>query len=222
VVFHDRELARITNDSGLLAERTLAELKQLDAGSSYSELFAGEKIPTLEETIRLLSPSRIGLLVELKIDPGREDHRVELVSRTLELLKRTRFQKRAILASFDRETICQAKTFSPEVETGLIFNQVPVWEESAEEDYSGIDFLSAAWNIITRDRVAAVHRSGKKVIAWTIDREEDLKQVLPLSVDAVASNNPQWLIDYLNGAITYKPNLKSFFPLPGSEENLAP
>jgi len=67
--------------------------------------------------------------------------------------------------------------------------------ECAEESYAGIDFLSARWNTINAERVAKAHRAGRKVIAWTIDREEELDQVLPLSVDAVASNNPGWLIN---------------------------
>jgi len=60
-VFHDARLSRVTDGGGLLARRTLAELRQLDAGK-------GEKIPTLREVLDLLA-GRAWLNIELKA-PG--------------------------------------------------------------------------------------------------------------------------------------------------------
>jgi len=42
---------RTTDGSGAIAGLTLAPLKTLDAGSWFSPLFSGERIPTLEEMI---------------------------------------------------------------------------------------------------------------------------------------------------------------------------
>src|SRR5690242_12342962 len=49
VVHHDDTVDRTTDGKGRLKNLTLAELKKLDAGSSFAETFKGEKIPTLEE-----------------------------------------------------------------------------------------------------------------------------------------------------------------------------
>src|SRR5579862_8033639 len=56
VVLHDAVLDRTTNGSGLAMAMTLAELRQLDAGSWFDGraggtggTFAGEHIPVLEE-----------------------------------------------------------------------------------------------------------------------------------------------------------------------------
>ncbi|MEA1927811.1 MAG: glycerophosphodiester phosphodiesterase family protein [Candidatus Auribacterota bacterium] len=197
MVFHDQDLSRTTDGTGPVEERTLEELRALDAGSWFSDEFKGEGIPTLEEVIRTILPSRIELCIEIKIDQGREYHRKRLVAGTLEIIEKTRFRNRGIPASFDRESIRISKSISPEIRTGLIFSREEVWTECAEENYSGIDYLSSRWNIITAPRVAAAHRAGRKVIAWTIDREEELNRLLPLSVDALASNNPEWLIEAL-------------------------
>ena len=51
VVIHDNTLDRTTNGSGPVSEHTLAELKELDAGSWFSTKFSGEAIPTLEELL---------------------------------------------------------------------------------------------------------------------------------------------------------------------------
>ena len=197
MVFHDRDLSRTTDGDGPVEERRLAELRALDAGSWFSDEFIGEGIPTLEEVIQTIFPSRIELCIEIKIDPGREELRDKLVADTLEIIERTGFQDRTIMASFDRESLHLSKTISPEIRTGLISNQEKVWTECEEEGDAGIDALSVCWDIITAPRVAAAHRAGRKVIAWTIDREEELNLILPLAVDAMASNNPEWLIEAL-------------------------
>jgi len=197
MVFHDRDLSRTTDGSGPVEERNLDELKQLDAGSWFSDKFIGEGIPTLEEVIRTILPSRIELCIEIKIDKGREEVRNQLVGATLDIIKRTNFSERAIIASFDRESISLSKAESPGIRTGLIFSQEEVWDDCSEEEYAGIDFLSARWNTVTDPRVAEAHRVGRKIITWTIDREEELNHIFPFSVDAIASNNPGWLIEVL-------------------------
>src|SRR5690606_12934395 len=49
VVLHDATLNRTTNGTGAVNERTLAEVRALDAGSWFDPKFAGEKVPTLAE-----------------------------------------------------------------------------------------------------------------------------------------------------------------------------
>jgi len=195
VVFHDRDLSRTTDGTGPVEDLTLAELKRLDTGSRFSGRFRGERIPTLEEAIQAIYASRIELCIEIKIDKGREELRRELVAGTIDIIDRTGFRDRVVMASFDRESIRVSRAARPDIRTGLIFNKDEVWTECEEESYAGLDFLSARWNIITAELVEKAHRSGRKVIAWTIDREEELNHILPLSVDAVASNNPEWLVN---------------------------
>ncbi|NMC78815.1 MAG: glycerophosphodiester phosphodiesterase, partial [Chloroflexi bacterium] len=47
VVIHDQSVDRTTDGHGRVGQLTLAQLKELDAGSSFSPGFAGERIPTL-------------------------------------------------------------------------------------------------------------------------------------------------------------------------------
>lgn len=65
LVIHDDTLDRTTDGKGPVRDKTLAELKQLDAGRWFSEAYAGEKLPTLEESLDL-AKGRIGVYVELK------------------------------------------------------------------------------------------------------------------------------------------------------------
>src|SRR5215475_6599931 len=51
VVMHDWTLARTTDGRGRVASRTLAELRQLDAGSWFDPGYAREPVPTLREVL---------------------------------------------------------------------------------------------------------------------------------------------------------------------------
>lgn len=65
VIIHDDTLERTTDGSGAVADHTLAELQQLDAGSWFDPRFAGEPIPTLEQALAAAS-GRGSLLLDQK------------------------------------------------------------------------------------------------------------------------------------------------------------
>jgi len=65
VVIHDSKVDRTTDGTGLVSDLTLAEIKQLDAGSWKSPEFTGERIPTFEEALGVM-PVNIWLNIHLK------------------------------------------------------------------------------------------------------------------------------------------------------------
>src|SRR5512135_624414 len=98
VVHHDRRLERTTNGRGLVWEKTLQELKFLDAGSWYAPRFRGETIPTLREVMDML-PAHVGLNIEVKTD-GDPRKNQALEESCVLLIRERRFEKRTILSSF--------------------------------------------------------------------------------------------------------------------------
>lgn len=72
VIIHDATLERTTNGSGTVANKTLAELRDLDAGSWFSPVYRGERIPTLTEMIALCQSYGAKMYIENKCaDPQR-------------------------------------------------------------------------------------------------------------------------------------------------------
>jgi|GEM_PF-131754 len=65
VLFHDERLDGKTNGSGLVRERTLADLKALDAGSWFAPRFAGVRVLTLEECLSI-ARGRVNLYLDCK------------------------------------------------------------------------------------------------------------------------------------------------------------
>ncbi len=83
VVIHDATVDRTTNGKGNVAEMSLREIQRLDAGSKFDSIFAGERVPTLEEVfarIRQRKADRLMLAVDLKA-PGIEDEVVKLAEK---------------------------------------------------------------------------------------------------------------------------------------------
>src|SRR4030095_13565486 len=54
ILLHDDLVNRTTSGEGPAAQKTLAEIRALDAGSWFAPAFEGAKVPTLEETVREL------------------------------------------------------------------------------------------------------------------------------------------------------------------------
>lgn len=79
IVMHDEEVDRTTNGKGLIREKTLEELKKLNAGGKFSKEFPAAKVPELREVLGLLLQKnyRGMLMIEIKTDqyeyPGIEE-----------------------------------------------------------------------------------------------------------------------------------------------------
>ena len=70
VIFHDDRLDGKTNGAGLVADHTLAELQALDAGSWFAKRFAGEKLLSLGDALKL-GKGKINFYLDCKkIDPA--------------------------------------------------------------------------------------------------------------------------------------------------------
>jgi glycerophosphoryl diester phosphodiesterase len=78
VIFHDETLERTTNGSGFIADITYDDLRELEAGSWFSDSFAGVKIPTLEEALEAIIDRDLGFNLEIKPCPGREVETAEV------------------------------------------------------------------------------------------------------------------------------------------------
>lgn len=70
VIMHDPNLNRTTDKEGHICDRSLAEVKEADAGIKFGEQFKGERVPLLTELLELLKDRPdIKLLLELKDYP---------------------------------------------------------------------------------------------------------------------------------------------------------
>lgn len=76
VLIHDKTVNRCTNGQGAVRFHTLDDLHHLDAGSWFSSLYQGEKIPSLRQGLQLIKRSGTKLNIELKTWPDDDIERL--------------------------------------------------------------------------------------------------------------------------------------------------
>jgi len=173
VLFHDFTLERTTNGSGLLKDHTYEQLSLLDAGSWFGDAYAGEKIPALEEVLRVVK-GRCTLNIELKTAGGLYPGIAQAV---LELVERYEMKQQVYVTSFDHEVVKRVRQLDPTIKTGLILCGKPVLlPEQLQE--TGASILSMAYPYLTEDFVRATLDAGIDLIAWTVDDPQAIQTLI--------------------------------------------
>ncbi|MFI6073033.1 glycerophosphodiester phosphodiesterase [Actinoplanes sp. NPDC051343] len=113
VVIHDRTLERTTTGTGPVWEAGFDEVRLLDAGGWFSPAYAGVRVPTLAETIDLIAPADVELLLEIK--PPATPEQVKVI---LEQVASRGLLDRTIVQSFDPAVVAMVP--SSDVRRGLL------------------------------------------------------------------------------------------------------
>lgn len=102
VLIHDATVDRTTDGTGAVAGYTLDELQRLDAGSHFSEQYAGAGIPTFAEFLALVKDRNLLLNIEIK------DCRACVVDKAIALLRQYGLTQRSVITCFDADITAYA------------------------------------------------------------------------------------------------------------------
>lgn len=198
VVIHDDTLERTTDGEGPVSARTLEELRSLDAGSWFNPAFAGESIPTLEETLEL-AQDRILVNIEIKTEAVTDEAHRGIVDKTLELVRRLEMMDQIVISSFDPRALAHARALEPDVKTASLFNAELQEDLSPEEVMAEVS--SNGFNLsckqVHESIIEACHRLGRPVAVYTVNEIPEMKRVLDLGVDAIFTDYPDRLLEVL-------------------------
>ena len=189
VVIHDPTVDRTTNGHGKVKDLSLADLRALDAGSSFSKHFETEKIPLLEEVFDALG-KRLFINVELTNYNTPRDHLVESVCM---LVKKFNVQKRVMFSSFYAANLSKAQSYLPEVPCGLLaLPGLPgAWARSFGFAFGKYAALHPYLSDVTPQQVQRAHRLKSRVHVWTVNAEADIRRLFGWGVDGIFTDDPQ-------------------------------
>jgi glycerophosphoryl diester phosphodiesterase len=191
VVIHDFTVDATTDGSGRVADLTLAQLKQLDAGSCFDPAFTGERIPSLEEVVRAVG-NRLLLNIELKTTSLRDSGLEQAVIAQVE---QHGLGDSVLLSSFNPFSLRRAKKIAPHIPVGLLYApDLPLplrraWlaslvpHEARHPAHSMVDAHYMAW----------ARRRGYRVHAWTVDDAGEMRRLIVLGVDGIITDVPDLL-----------------------------
>jgi len=221
VVIHDKSVDRTTDGTGMVAELSDDYLQSLDAGSWKGPEFQGEQIPTLEDTLTFLKEAGMVALLEIKTPTIVKDVVAMLKATGME--ERTlivTFEEDAVTEIKENHSEIPALLFlPPEYMTGTAEEKAAKIMTKAEEfgtkdvgpfafqfnalDKDAIDKLTANEDPgelvlgLDAETISILHENGYRIDAWTVDSEENIRDLIQSNVDILTTN-------YLERAIAVK------------------
>ncbi|MFJ3922993.1 glycerophosphodiester phosphodiesterase [Streptomyces sp. NPDC090022] len=172
VVLHDAEVDRTTDGSGAVADLTLAELRELDAG-------LGEQVPVLEEALDAVGTP---LLASVE-DPA--------TARALAgVLLRQDLTTRVEVSSYHDALLAEMARLVPGVRTVLTAGHYG--EDIVDRALAaGAETVALNLRRLTLETVESAHAAGLRVTAWTVDTQEQLRLVRALELDGASTGFPE-------------------------------
>lgn len=195
VLVHDDELDRTTSGTGNLRDAQAHDIAALDAGSWFGAAFAGEKVPELSTLLAELPPDG-RVFLEFK-----GPHTPDEVVAVLDVCRASGADDRVLAQSFERDVLATIKQISPDRPVGLLTaawddDPIAVCRALGAVSYNPHHQLLQA-QPDPAAAVAALHTAGIAVSVWTADAEADWTFLTEVGVDAIMTNKPAALVEWL-------------------------
>jgi glycerophosphoryl diester phosphodiesterase len=193
VLMHDKTLERTTDGSGEVVSKTLAELRQLDAGSWKDPQFAGEPVPTLEEMLRALKNSGCIGVIEIKM-PGISDKVVQTV-RDLDMVDQV-----AVIA-FNGEVVQEIRSLEPRIPCAWLSAERLSGTTAERADWIAAqaklyetDMVDLNFNMLSRELISELKNRGLKVWCWTVNDPIVMEALMRWGVDSITTDRVDVLV----------------------------
>ncbi|MFD9859084.1 glycerophosphodiester phosphodiesterase [Streptomyces alboflavus] len=172
VVMHDADVGRTTDGRGAIADKTLAELRDLDAGK-------GERIPVFEE---VLDAVKAPLQAEIKD--------VAAARALADVMHARDLTSRVEVLSFHDEAIAEIARLVPGVRTALVASR---YGTDVVERATAVGATSLVLNIrrLTLEIVEHARKADLRIIGWVVNTQDDLRLVRALQLDGATTDYPE-------------------------------
>ena len=208
ILLHDPSLDRTTDGAGDASRRTQLELRELDAGTRFTDQDGktpyrgqGVRIPTLEDAFERFPEARFNLEIKAASQDG--------IRATLDLVERFDRADRTLLAAGedaimkDLRVALAARSMQPAV--GASLGEIVAAVSSAldgSEMPPGVMALQipstfADRPLATREFIDHAHKQGVQVHVWTINELSEIEALLDLGVDGIVTDFPGRMNDWL-------------------------
>lgn len=178
IVMHDETIDKMTNGKGAINTFTLAELKSFVIADKH-------QIPTLEEVFDLVD-QKCFINVELK----NADTSKQVVSLIEKYINEKGWNyEHFIISSFDWNALKEVKNLNPNIPIGVLT------EETLDTALTFAESIQAYaihpdFQLLNKENVQQIQKKGFLVLPWTVNSEEDIRNVKSYNVNGIISDNP--------------------------------
>ncbi len=196
IVIHDNTLERTTNGAGSIKDFQYEELSFLDAGSSFSPLYKGEKIPTLEEVLRRYK-NKLLINIELKNYHAPFDPLPQIV---VELIDKLHMSDMVIVSSFLPLNLLIIKRLNPIIKIALLVGTGFVDRILSSKPFSFIspEFIHPPSSLINPVYLDHERSLKRRVNVWTVNDLEVARKFFAWKIDGLITDDPQSMLRILD------------------------
>lgn len=196
VLLHDARVDDTTSGSGFVADLTLTELKELDAGSWRGDEFADEVIPTLDEVLALAN-GRVALNLDVKAP--------EAARPTVAAVMASAMTGQVVISGCAADCVEDISEMTRDI--AVLFNLDEMLKKSGSDDVRAITRRSVdvaaglgavAINIphplVEAALVEQAHAAGIGVWTFTVDDTSRFVELMEMGVTSLTTNWPEWML----------------------------
>jgi glycerophosphoryl diester phosphodiesterase len=194
VAMHDPTLDRTSNGRGLVRDFTLAQLRELDAGSWYGREFAGEKIPTLEEILNFAREADVVFYLEIKHEAGWGVHHGVAGA-----LRAANESARTVVISFDPSMLTNLRRLDAGLLTGFLFES-SIADAVEKAQKIGARQICPREDLVNPELLRGAQDAGLQVATWTVNDPAQMDALIEMGVNGIMSDYPDRLSAAVNRA----------------------
>jgi len=199
VVIHDPTLDRTTSGTGPVRSKMLAELRELHLKERGGAVTA-ERVPLLDEVVRLAAAARRQLLVEIKVDE-RGQRYPQIEEKVLAVLDRHGMSPGTVVMAFEAESWRRVHELRPAQRICALYSGRTLGQmgSTAEREVeaarrAGVTDVGLQYGLVTAEIVAQAARLGVALGAWTVNDPAAIDHMIQLGVGMVTSDRPDLVL----------------------------
>lgn len=182
VLSHDLDLKRVAGVSDKISDLTFEEIKQIDIGRLYGEEFIGERIPTLDEVLKVMKENDTKLIIDLKsAEPGRG-----FAEKIVELVEKNDSDHLAYVQSFSYELLQDIRKRNETIKIGQI-----LFLSAGNLSKLDVDFYTIRESMLTERFIERAKKQNREVWVWTVNIKRNMKEVLKYDIDGIITDYPE-------------------------------
>lgn len=170
VLIHDEKINRTTNGKGFVKDFTFKQLKQLDAGSWFSNTYKNASLLSLTEFLRWAKSHSLSLNIELKNNRIDYPHLEAIV---FERVKHYEMLDRTIVSSFNPKSILRLKPFRDQMEVAFLVKR-RTRRLLKQTKYLKAHALHIKYNALHKSLIQQAKRENILLRVYTVNRARQL------------------------------------------------
>jgi len=189
VIFHDTTLERMTDGSGPLAARPLAELQALSLKGG------GGRILTLAEGLDILAPTPLVLRCEIKPGPGLRPW-PGLLAQVLAMVAARGLAGRTVITSFHLPTVGAARASDLALRDAIWLVADPVACLTSPAHVArlardeGLDHVALRHDLLAGEALGALRAAGLRVGAFAVLEDAAIEWALTAGLEVFTTDRP--------------------------------